>query len=133
MTSSSCHIIIYVIPCHYISHIIINSMSSLLLSFLWLSLSSLYHHVLGYYVVITEFTFPSCPWLFLLSSLGLFLDARKIFTSIFTLLVCAFYYALILVECALSLVSSSCFQCCFIYSLYNPTFSFIFVLYRTFK
>ena len=81
----------------------------------------------------TELTLPSCPWLFLLSSLGLCLDATKIFTCLFTLLVFVFYYALLLLECSLSLVSSSCFQCWFIYSLYNPAFSFIFVLYITFK
>ena len=57
MTSSSCHIIIYVMPCHHILHIIIHAMSSPPLSFLWLSLSSL---------------LPSCPLVILMSSLNSF-------------------------------------------------------------
>ena len=43
----------YVILCHHIYHFIIHAMSSLPLSFLWLILSSLCHHVLGYSFVIT--------------------------------------------------------------------------------
>ena len=119
-------------------HVIIFSISSFIPSHHYLCLSFDFHWVHSAIMslvipVITEFTMPSFPWLFLLSSLGLCLDATKIFIGVFTLLVFVFYYSLLLLECALILVSSSCFQCCFIYSLYNPTFSFIFVLYKTFK